>query len=98
MIVWRFSLHIALFLVGREQEAVKVVLVLPSVLVGRERDRSVYIENRGLADLGRSAVLGHIADAVDGLLLAGVAIGLIVGLLKLLDVRDEFGFAHWFDQ
>lgn len=58
----------------------------------------VYIQHGSLADLQGLIVLGQIAKAVDGLLLAGIAVSLIVCLLKLLDVRDELGFAHRLDE
>ena len=86
-----------LLLISSEQEAIKVVLILPSILVGWKRDRLVYIQHGSLADLRWLIALGQISEAVYGLLLAGVAVSLIVRLLKLLDVRDELGLTHRLD-
>ena len=75
-----------LLLVSREQEAIKVILILPPILIGRKSDRLVDIQDGSLADLRGLVVLGQIAEAVDGLLLAVITVSLIVRLLKLLDV------------
>ena len=86
-----------LLLISREQEAIEVVLILPSILICGKCDRLVDIQHGSLADL-RGLILGQITESVDGLLLAGVAVGLIVRLLKLLNVRDKLGLAHRLDE
>ena len=53
----RLSHHSALFLIVREQKAIKVVLILPSIMISRKRDRLIDVKHSSLADLRRLVVL-----------------------------------------